>query len=379
MSVDNIEPNKMPALTKSDVFIDKDVMTIRGKPIPFPKVGQYLSVWEKEGSSKRHIVQVTQVGKSKITVDHHHLSHVTGYSVEDVEYPFFHIVSNLGEVNSETNRLYSEPGIEPLIKTVNTSMGKVHFFRVMSKRERKDLLAAIEKVYVQCCALRWNIFPIDIEVRNPKGKWAGYYATHKIPKDKEARVDTMCLQPKEWDRKQLNYLLWHELWHGVQNNLLLMPEHALWVKEYHKSVTLSTIKPDELQEVLADFLHAGDEYSPPNDRQADIFGVAIDYMEENHKLRWKDIEKLLCASKLDLIKTSWPTGGQISDQKPEVSEYSLKNADEYGAEVMAFKLSGIPLSDRISTFADKQIKAIQGRCSPMKVPEKKPKKKKSKK
>lgn len=280
-----------------------------------------------DGKTKRCVVE-----KTLITDEPEHLS----LTEEKIH-------CNLGK-EPQHGKVY---GIEiaPYIRTIETKKyGPIHFFRKLDKKEMDALKKSLkivhrkyeEKASVSFLPLyRINIYP-------EKGKYAGSYQYRQ--KGIEG-LDEMNLHPQTFSDITHNvYIFAHEFAHGYWYRCVPTNIRAKWVCLYQKRLNLSSIGQKELDVLYEDICaYEGkiQEYCKEvgDERVNMIMKEVFAYFKRYHHMDKKAIE-LLFTEKSDKLAELWPNNTHLTEERQDISEYSLKNVEEFFAEAMANFMTG---------------------------------------
>lgn len=255
--------------------------------------------------------------------------------------------------------------IEPFVRTVESSAwGSLHFFCKMEDSDRDALKSGLARVHKKLSHHGLQGFlPIDIEIRNAKGKYAGSYRHTTSP---DAR-DRMVLHPKLWENTP--YLVGHESGHGVWYRLLTNKQQARWITLYHSYLTVTDCDSSVVKTLRDDFCgqsgeHVRDFRGQLDEDTAPVFDLCIDHITTYHGLSVQNIDKLVDAENASALRTMWPTSKVLrTDYEYPVSEYAMTKPEEFFAESFAFWLLGTKLPKRISSLMSEHMQRVAGRKS----------------
>ena len=233
--------------------------------------------------------------------------------------------------------------VEPLVRTlVHESFGDVHFFYKPVKAFRQALWDSLDFAYEQLEKHNLTEFmPCTLEVRQPSGKYAGYYKYSG--RDISEKPDVLCVKPA--DISAINYVVLHECGHGVWFRQLRSSKwRARWVKLYHKAVSVVEIETKEVMRILKGIQEQDDtglvsdyrgQLSEDDQR---IFDACTAYISDYHNLDVKALDVLFQSG--DDLTSLWPTVVHVSDMSTHLTEYAMKSPEEYFAESFGLYMAG---------------------------------------
>ncbi len=250
--------------------------------------------------------------------------------------------------------------IEPYFRSETIDWGDLHWHIRPSKEERQSVKAELAKcLKILTRHKLMSFLPISIEVRLPKGRHAGSY---KCVYD-EDKTDVMVIRPKEG--LDLRHVVLHESGHAVWNRILKSAKgKSKWIQAYHKHVQLAEIDSKIVIRLLKDLTESQERISDFRGQQEEddaiVLDTIIDYIADYHSLTLKDLNTLTEAG--ESLAPYWPKHKlEISDLVPEVTEYSVKNVEEYFCECFALHLAGKKLPKAVTLLLDKTLTSLRGK------------------
>lgn len=251
---------------------------------------------------------------------------------------------------------------------VHPIWGDVHFFRRKDEEELNVLKAGLGKIgkALEKRGLL-GFLPIEIDVRPPKGKYAGTYKFR--PSKTEDVVDVMTLRFKDADSKVMPYVIAHEAGHGVWFRLVPKSMQIRWMRLYHSYLNLTEITEQDLEEVRANFMaepmplkaYAKSLEEPFND----VFKKAMEWIVDNHSVSLRNLDTMVRNDSdvgIEFINSLWPSYTMLkSDHEIVISEYATKSVEEFFAEAFAYHLTGISLPSKVQALLDKTLQACAGK------------------
>lgn len=261
---------------------------------------------------------------------------------KNIEYENENIVANLGP-NPIPGTAFG-CNIAPYQRTIETdAFGPIHIYRDMESKELKCLKKAMKtarKLYSTQASI--DFLPLkEIRILPKKGKYAGLYKT-KVVKGEVA--DSMHLFPETFEDEEWNvYMLCHEFAHGLWARCVPPKIRAKWVKLYHKRLQLADVTETQLDDIfneLMDFEHSVSEFGKEleDENIKLIMKEVLGYFKRNYRMSVREVDILLQFDS-GALKKLWPTTACLLQERPDISEYSLKNVDEFFAEAVAYHLT----------------------------------------
>lgn len=245
--------------------------------------------------------------------------------------------------------------VEPLLEKFESNFwGQVRIYQKMDDKRRnklKDGLNQAKKLLKQADMPK---LPIDLEVRQPHGKYSGWY---KYQPQEER--DITCIKPDE-QFQNFMYVIMHEYGHGIYFRKLSLKGRARWINLYHEFVTLSQVTEKELTDILDDINSEGSIYDYLKSCEDDILLVVkhvLRHIQNVHGLNKKHLEiQLNSGNKIDEY---WPLQLEVSDKQIAITEYAKKSPEELFAETFAFYLTGAKINDKLAKAMKKTLDNVK--------------------
>lgn len=251
--------------------------------------------------------------------------------------------------------------IEPKLGEFDSEIGHVNLYRELNDAERKAVTSAIRVVHKRFAQKGVaDIFPItEINIRNPKGKWAGSY---KVVFKDGVHKDTVQLHPKIIEDAKYNlYIFAHEAGHAIWYRKLNDKYRALWLELYNAGVKVDHAKKQQMGELYKSLLDSQlsvrEFMKDVEEDDAKLFREALSYLKKYHKLTPEDVN-LLLNNNSRVLGEIWPQYGTTADIGSLVSEYACVSPSELFAESCAFYFSGKILPKSVKSLLDKTLKFI---------------------
>ncbi len=267
------------------------------------------------------------------------------------------VVVNLGP-SPRPGKVYGVK-IEPLYRKEQSDDARFLFFVDYDDKLVARTVKAVSRAYADMKKARLNGIPAEIEVRNPEGKYSGWY--HFLPR---ADHDVLCIKPN-YEMMQpidLDYVIKHEYGHGVWFRRLPSRVMARWVAAYDKHMALSSADAKDLDEVLAEVISAGgvrDFLRGADEETTQILKACLRHIRSVHGIDSKHLDLLILDG--NDLTSYWPTYVQYSERNVMVSEYARKSPEELFAEAFAFKFTGKSLPkhiDKLMTMSLAKLKSV---------------------
>lgn len=243
--------------------------------------------------------------------------------------------------------------IEPLVRRLTgvDFWGDIRIYNHFDDHQIKILKTELKEAREHLKKLRvHNGFRFELEIRQPQGKYAGYYK-HR-PK---AETDILCIKP-ELNFEGFQYIVFHEYAHGIWYRMFTAKMRLSWVKLYHKYITQQEVKEKELQEILGDIESAGsirDFLGDADEESKIIVKKALKHINEVHGLNKMHLEMALDNG--DSLSEYWPTFLELSETETAITDYAKKSPEEFFAEAVAHKFSGRKLPKSIEELYEKSM------------------------
>lgn len=276
------------------------------------------------------------------------------------EVPLKDLVSVLGR-NPVFGTSYGQK-IEPFLKTIEVDgWGQLHLFVKLQDEDRDALKTGLKKALSK---LKYHgltgFLPVDIEVRNPRGRWAGMYQFQ--PKEER---DTILLHPKAWQNVPL--LLLHEAAHGVWFRLMGKKAKSKWIELYHHYVKVKDCDSRVVRELRTNF--CGQDVEGIKDFRGQleedvvpVFDACIEHIQTHHSLNVKALDMLILSGDGKFVSNLWPTSQVLhTDYEYPVSEYAATKPEEFFAEAVSMYLTGTKFPSRISSLIENTLRQVAGR------------------
>lgn len=268
--------------------------------------------------------------------------------------------------------------IEPLVRRLEGMKfwGPIRIYNHFEDHQIKILKQELNDAYEQLKKLRvTGGFKFELEIRQPQGKYAGYYK-HR-PK---AETDILCVKP-ELNFEGFQYIVYHEYAHGIWYRMFTAKMRFSWVKLYHKYITLQEVKDKELKSILGDIESAGsirDFLSDADEESKIIVKKALKHINEVHGLTKMHLEMALDNG--DSLSGYWPSFLELSETETTITDYAKKSPEEFFAEAVAHKFSGRKLPKPIEELYEKSMsRLVKGGGNVVEKDDDEPKKLKKKK
>jgi hypothetical protein len=253
--------------------------------------------------------------------------------------------------------------IKPYIKTIETkSYGPIHIFRKLEDGDLTALKKALKAVYSLFeSKATVSFLPLySTNIEPAKGKYAGSY---KFKQKGLESFDTMHLHPKVLNDIEFNkYIIAHEWSHGIWYRCVPFQLRAKWLNLYQKRLLLSNISEKELEELCIDVVNyeggLGDYCKEVGDDHVkSVIKEVLIYFKRYHHMDQRSVELMLHEDSGKLSEI-WPTSAKLTEERADISEYSLKNVEEFFAESFANYILGRMLPKDVQKGIDATVKKL---------------------
>lgn len=230
--------------------------------------------------------------------------------------------------------------------------GTVLFYRRLDKETRKLIGRTIKQARAKIDELGIDLHPFDTEVKEPKGRYEGQYKKVST-RDGSVPVDILTIRPAEFDH--LDYVLMHEVGHGIWFRRLIADIQARWILAYHKAVELQNVKKEDIDQTIAEFVQSGlpcGAFRKTLDEPySDIWDLCLDFAETKHSLSKKHLDTLIYSGYpvAEFFEVDEMT---ISNMKLVLTEYAQKSPEEFFSEAFALHMSGTKLPKKLAKLMD---------------------------
>ena len=245
--------------------------------------------------------------------------------------------------------------------------GSIHFYVKLDKAILKLLRNSLDRTakVLDKAGLEAFVDKSDIEIRAPKGKWAGMY--HHNPKQRS--LTWYAPEKCGGAADIMDYIVYHEFGHCVRfNGVTGNKIRQKWLRLYQKSIKPVVIPSkacDAMWKKLEEQQDADDEVgfgealhniSGEDEKYERALKVILKWLKQVQHLRPKDLDLAWKARDLEYLRDVWPTSAiDSSDLKPEVSEYATVNVEELFAECFAFHFTKKQIPSSYEDLLDKSI------------------------
>jgi len=266
------------------------------------------------------------------------------------------VVVNLG-LNPPMGTVYGN-SVEPYYGSKESDWGSIHFFRDFDKKEKTLMKKALSTCYSDLEKRALTAFlPINIEIRHPKGNYAGMYRYTS----KENVRDLMVLRPAGFDDTYLREIIYHESAHGIWYVMVPKKLKARWIKSYQDYVVLSKATVKQMRDIGKELEQAGsikDFRTGLSEEEDTLLSACLGFVYDTYFLTKDNLDVLLSCSQS--IKEYWPRQPMdLPDIETPIGEYAGKNVEEFFAEAFRIHLIGKGLPSHL----EKLIKTTLSYCT----------------
>jgi hypothetical protein len=269
------------------------------------------------------------------------------------------IVVNLGR----TPRIGSVYGVavEPVLRTIiHTDWGLVRLYKKLEEKEGLALKKCLSWAANKCEEYGVeDLMPLDIEVRQAKGKYQGSFHFRK------KLTDIIRLNPDMLDFEVLTHVISHELGHGIWYRKI-RPEYVLlWIEAYHRYTSKEVID-NELHGLMLDIIEAKSVSTVLgyiDDEKKDLLKRAMWYIHKVHFLSPSNVEAMLSLGSTISFEEIFPTSLEVGKIKAPLGEYGAKSVEEFFAESVRLKFVGRALPKSLGTLLMDTLSNLDSRLS----------------
>lgn len=317
-----------------------------------PSKGDFVVA--SQGENKFQLVKVLGASADKI-IGKIEASKVEGGKRVSIEVAPEDVVLNLGN-EPKYGRVYGQL-VEPLRSTLEyKEWGEIHFYRRMSKDEKKILKKALDKVYADLVKRKLTfVLPITIEIRHKQGRWAGHYKTH--PNIDNQHNHLTCFKPKEFTLEGMVELARHEIAHAIYFQGVPSAMRLKWIKLYTHYLKLHTAKIEtllklrkglektkDLREFKSTLINSDDESGTAKKTfsKADFLDECISFIKSTFNLDNDEVELLI--EREESLEAYWPKHpfdlSHEHNYESVMTEYGMTKPTEFFAEAFRLYLEG---------------------------------------
>lgn len=277
---------------------------------------------------------------------------------ETVTYEPEQVLANLGQ-NPRTGS-YLGVKVRPFVKKIwREDFGTIYVHTDVPKKELKAFGASMRKVYDWYAEKASVAFlPLDQFIYPKSGKYAGTYSL-KTTRSGERQDSIQYYYTNFADRQYNEYVIAHEFAHGLMGRCLDPRMRAEWTSLYQSRLRSNRCKQDKLQALWDDVQNIEDsifEYQKQLDDENDaaLLKEVFQYFRNKRKMTVRDIQLLL---ELDTkaLQAMWPRSAILIQENPDVTEYAMKNVDEFFAESIAYHYMGKTLPKDVRACIKKSL------------------------
>lgn len=252
---------------------------------------------------------------------------------------------------------------EPLLRSESVEpWGQVHWFRELEPDDRYVFDESLNIAHdILAEANLTTTLPLDIEVRSPRGQYAGVYYYN------EKEGDSIEFRPREFESADLMAeLIVHEMGHSVWFRLLNSAIHAKWIGLYTGTMRLYKTTPKQIERMFHYLVQDGNvnqcKSNLPSDK-VDLFVGCMEHLKRLKGLEPKHVNKLLATGResLEKLRLLWPRTAidvlSTANEEDGITDYAKKNVEEFFAETFRVRLvhGRGRLPSKVDAFLDKSL------------------------
>lgn len=238
-----------------------------------------------------------------------------------------------------------------------SGIGEINYFFKVSSSTKDELKAALKKGHRALEKKRLvAFFPLNFEVRPPKGKLLGYYHT-----DMKSDLDTMGFRLGEG--QDFAHCFYHEAGHGIWDRMITKRStKAKWITLYNEFIEVQSLSTKQIKGMLNDFESTAcnlTEYkdSLKEDKPSEmLLKEILSYIKKYHRLSVKELD-ILADDDKKAIRKLWPSDAisLTTEKDTGISLYSLKSPIELFCESFAFYMTGKSLPKSVKKLMSKTL------------------------
>lgn len=319
------------------------------------QVGDFVLVQQV---GKKHVVKVEKIKGDDLGG---RLQEKAPYEGDTIPFERKEVVANYGQrPHKSVFEAYFKSFDHP-------DIGRVNFFYKASKEEKAEVEKKLSKAFkVLSKNGLTGYFPLYVEIRPAKGKMLGHYKPAKGSRkqdDTDGMLDIICLRPSE--DHPLEETFYHECAHAIwRRSIHKRKAKAAWIRDYKQFIQVQHLTSKSLRSLMQELLNSNQplgEFKKGLEEDSQlILREVVSYIKKFHRLTPVDINLLLESGDHDTVQEVWPTDNlSVSKIKQNnISNYSLKNVEEYFAECVATYLQGKKVPSHTEKLLTKTFQSI---------------------
>lgn len=202
-----------------------------------------------------------------------------------------------------------------------------------------------------------------LELRTNAGKWAGTYKKNRAKDESPVDVISLNCIPLD-DKPYLEYVLTHEVSHGIWFHSVPKDVKGKWLNLYTKRITVNSFDEKRMKSLLKAVIGYDGSVTDYVKEMADedetiILKEVIAYIKKVHKLDRNDLDLLHDSGNKDKLENLWPSITDIGTSNNDPTEYAMTNPKEFFAECLSLYLTGTKLSKDITIACEKTLENLQ--------------------
>lgn len=297
----------------------------------------------KTSANKPILVRCLAEGKTYKGIDEK--DYVDGKTTTTLEFSRKDVIVNLGP-NPTYGSVYGI-NVEPLKKRIPSgNWNEIRFFRNFDDSQCKVFMKHLNTFRKKLQAKGYWGVPTEVEVRPPKGKYAGMYKHNG-----KAEFDKLIVRPDE-DFTEIEYILAHEYAHGIMFRLMLPKMRSRWIRLYHEYLVLTKVKNSDLIAIREDIEQQGSFrsfLSQCSDEDKLIVKACLKNVQQIHGLAKDNLDFLLSVG--ETLTDCWPaTSIELSEKEVAITDYAMKSYEEFFAEAFSHHFVGKKLPKKVEAL-----------------------------
>lgn len=239
--------------------------------------------------------------------------------------------------------------------------GPVNYYRKLTKTEHKNLINGLTLAANRLRRLKLDyLLPMETEVRQAKGKAAGFYVSERRGENHHIIICPKSLVDLD-DNSGIARIALHETAHPFWKLYMSERNKGRWITIYHSFNKIKELTTSDLQRYYQSFTTS--KVSPSkyrresDDEQKIIVDAILTWIKDTHHLELKFLDMLFAAG--SSLQELWPSSKlHLSAIKIPVTDYSAKNPEELWCESFSFYSIGKKLPRAIRQLTKRTVRQL---------------------
>lgn len=312
----------------------------------------------RDEKQRKRLMQVQSQDRGRI---HGTLDANRAYDPQNAQCALKDIIANLGP-NPMAGSAYGV-NVEPYYRTLqHPQWGDVHLYARLPKETWAAISAGLTRSYNDLRKAKLDGLieagNLCIEIRPAKGQNRGMYYYRQRGK---VASDRMLLRVQEMQEPDLyRELINHEMGHALTWRGMTRKMQSRWIRLYEEFCQFTEHDADDVKRMGARFLKSTTSVkgfrATLEDEDALLFDTCLGQISSDYRLSARDIDLLIEAENVELVKQMWPTGQlRYSEFEEALGDYATKNWKEFLAEAFRLRFTRTEFPERIRELINKSI------------------------